>query len=83
MKNLNQRSLPKDAESIAGELEAWTNYAVSVKNFVLADKICRLKLIADRKNLSVPMMSDMIILTLKDNAKERSIEIEDILNDIW
>ena len=76
-------SRKKDAESIAGELEAWTNYAVSEKNFVLADKICRLKLIADRKNLSVPMMSDMIILTLKDNAKERSIEIEDILNDIW
>ncbi len=51
------------------------------KNFVLADKIYRLKLVNDRKNLSSAIMSDMIILILKD--KEGNNEIEDIFNDIW
>ncbi len=72
-------SRKKDADIISGDLEAWTNYAVSENDFVLADKICRLKLLNDMKNLSPAMMSDIIILTLK----ERSNEIERILNDIW
>lgn len=71
----------RDNESIASDLEAWTNYAVREKNFVLADKLYRLKLINDRKNLSPAIMSDMIILILKD--KEGNNEIEDIFNDIW
>lgn len=69
----------KDTESIAGDLESWSNYAAGENDFVLADKIYKLKLVADRKNLSASMMSDMVILTLK----ERSIEIEHIFNDIW
>ncbi len=82
-------SRKKDADIIAVDLEAWTNYAVNENNFVLADKIYRLKLLNDRKNLSPAMMSDIIILTLKDKTdktdktEERSIEIEHILNDIW
>ena len=79
-------SSKKDADSIAADLEAWSNYAVSNNDFILADKIYRLKLIADRKNLSPAMMSDMIILTLKDikdKDKEGNIEIEHIFNDIW
>ena len=69
----------RDNESIASDLEAWTNYAVREKDFMLADKLYRLKLINDRKNLSPAMMSDMIILILK----EGNSEIEDIFNDIW
>lgn len=81
-------SRKKDSESIALNLESWSNYAVSENDFILADKIYRLKLIADRKNLSAAMMSDIIILTLKDikdkdKDKERSREIEHIFNDIW
>ena len=71
----------RDNAGIASDLEVWTNYAVSEKNFVLADKLYRLKLINDRKNLSPAMMSDMIILILK--AKEGNNEIEYIFNDIW
>ncbi|MBR0070274.1 MAG: hypothetical protein IJP97_07250 [Synergistaceae bacterium] len=71
----------RDNASIASDLDSWTNYAVREKDFMLADKIYRLKLINDRKNLSAAIMSDMIILTLKD--KEGSNEIEDIFNDIW
>ena len=69
----------RENEDISADLEAWTNYALSERNYVLADKINRLSLIADRKNLSGAMMRDIIILTLK----ERSKEIEDIFNDIW
>lgn len=76
----------RDNESIASDLEAWTNYAVNEKDFLLANRINRLKLINDRKNLSPAMMSDMIILALKDkdkdNDKEGSIEIEHIFDDI-
>ena len=71
-------SRKKDTDSVAGDLEAWTNYALSMKDYVLAEKMYGMKLIADRKNLSASMMSDMIILTLK----EGSSEIEHILNDI-
>lgn len=80
----------RDNESISADLEAWTNYAVNEKDFLLADRINRLKLINDRKNLSPAMMSDMIILILKDKEKEKdkdkekegSIEIEHIFDDI-
>lgn len=76
----------RDNESIAADLEAWTNYALNERDYILADRINRLKLINDRKNLSPAMMSDMIILALKDkdndNDKEGSIEIEHIFDDI-
>ena len=73
----------RDNESITSDLEAWMNYALRMKDFMTAEKICRLKLLNDRKNLSPAMMSDMIILTLKhDKDKEGSIEIEHIFDDI-
>ena len=56
-----------DADDIAGTLAAWRNYAVSRKDYVKAERIDRIRLAAEKKNLSVPMLCDMIILILGDD----------------
>ena len=68
-----------DADNIAITLKAWANYAASVNDYVHAERIDRLRLIAEKKNLSVPMLCDMIILTLGDDSRKN----EYILDDIW
>ena len=70
---------PAEVEDIAGTLAAWRNYAVSMKNYVLAERIDRMRLIAEKKNLSVPMLCDMIILMLGDDNTKH----EHILDDLW
>ena len=67
-----------DTDAVISDLEAWANYSVSVKDFVRAGLIERLRLIAAKKNLSVPMLCDMIILTLR----EGNSHYESILDDI-
>lgn len=63
-----------DSDALIADLEAWANYSVSVKDFVRAGLIERLRLIAAKKNLSVPMLCDMIILTLREeNSGHESI----------
>ena len=66
-----------DAESIADELESWANYAVNDGNFPMAEKIDRLKLIAGKKNLSAAMLSDLIILTLREDSKKNEYILDD------
>ncbi|MBR6901594.1 MAG: hypothetical protein IKN30_05990 [Synergistaceae bacterium] len=68
-----------DADKIINDLDAWGNFACLNKNFMLANKIDKLRILADKKNLSVPFLCDVIILTLKGENQK----IEAIFNDIW
>ena len=66
-----------DADSIADTLKAWANHATESGNFVLAERIERLRIIAGRKNLSVPMLCDLIILTLGDDDRKYEYILDD------
>ena len=68
-----------DIENILQDLEAWRNFAENNQDFFLANKIDKLRVIADKKNLSVNLLCDIIILTLKGENKN----IEDIFNNLW
>ena len=67
-----------DVEGIAGDLRAWANFAAEGKNFVLAEKIEALRIIAEKENLSVPMLCDLIILTLKEDTSRYEYILDDI-----
>ena len=68
-----------DADAMAEELRAWANHSAGAKNFAMAERIDALRIIAEKKNLSVPLLCDLIILTLReDNTKH-----EHILDDLW
>ena len=47
-------------------------------HFVLAEKIEALRIIAERENLSVPMLCDLIILTLKEDTSNYEYILDDI-----
>ena len=66
------------AEEVIQDLDAWANFAVNNGDFMRSERVYRLKLIAEKKNLSVPMLCDMILLTLR----EENIDIDDIFNDL-
>ena len=67
-----------DVEEIAGDLRAWANFAAGRRDFVLAEKIEALRIIAERENLSVPMLCDLIILTLKEDISRYEYILDDI-----
>lgn len=67
-----------DAEAITDELESWANYAVNDGNFVIAEKMERLRLIAGKKNLSASMLSDLVILTLREDSNKYEYILDDI-----
>ena len=62
---------------IIKDLEAWRNFETNGKNFILAYKIEKLRLISGKKNLSVSMLCDIIIMILK----EGNLNFEYILDD--
>ena len=66
-------------EEITKDLDAWANFAEDNGNFIAAERAYRVKLIAEKKNLSVPMLCYLILLTLR----EEKINLDDILNDFW
>ena len=68
-----------DIDAIIQDLDSWSNFAAFNNDFGLAARLDRLRLTADRKNLSVPFLCDMIILTLKGDNRN----IEHIFNDLW
>ena len=68
-----------DVGSVVNDLEAWADYASGKKDFSLAGRIDRLKISAGKKNLSVPLLCDMILLILREENKYS----EHILNDLW
>ena len=67
-----------DADGVVSTLEAWANFAADDGNFALAERIDTLRIIAGKKNLSVPMMSDMIILMLGDDYTKYDYILDDI-----
>ena len=67
-----------DADVIVKDLEAWADYAVKAKDFVHAGKIEKVKILAGKKNLSVPLLCDMILMTLR----EENTYSEYILDDL-
>ena len=72
-----ENSRKADVDKIVHDLEAWANYALSQKlnNSAIIE---RLRIIASKKNLSVPLLCDIIILTLKEGNI-----YECIFNDLW
>lgn len=72
------RKSTADNDTITPELEAWGNYAIDTENIELAEKCEKLRVISSRKNLSVPMLCDLIMLTLT----EENTHIEHILDNI-
>ncbi|MBR2208625.1 MAG: hypothetical protein IJ859_07445 [Synergistaceae bacterium] len=68
-----------DLELILKDLSAWENFVAFSKNFLLANKIDRLRVMAEKKNLSVQFLCDIIILTLKGENQN----FENIFDDIW
>ena len=74
----NLRKSTSDKDTITPELESWSEYAVKEGNIDLAERIEKLRIISTRKNLSAPMLSDLIIMTLM----EGNTDIEYILDDI-
>ncbi len=66
-----------DVDMVINDLNSWVSYAVSTQDFILAEKIEKLRLIADRKNLSLTQLCDIIILTLR----EENTYCENLLDD--
>ena len=73
------RNITTDNDTITRDLEAWENDAILTGNIDLARKIEKLRIISSRKNLSLPILCDLIMLMLM----EEDGRIEDIFNDIW
>ena len=68
-----------DLEIILKDLSAWENFAALSKNFLLANKIDKLRVMAEKKNLSAAFLCDIIILMLKGENKN----LENIFDNIW
>ncbi len=67
-----------EQEALTSELEQWSEYALNSGDVYTSERIERLKIISSKKNLSVPMLCDVILLTLKERVNN-----ENILDDIW
>ena len=63
------RKSTNDNDTITPDLEAWGSYALETGNIELAERIEKLRIISTRKNLSVPMLCDIIILALKEGIE--------------
>ena len=66
-----------NSDALTTELESWSQYAINSGDINIAQRIDRLKIISARKNLSVPMLCDIILITLREMKNEH------ILDDIW
>ncbi len=56
----------KDAESIAASLAGWGAWELARGDVWAAERTERLRLLAETKNLSVPMLCDLLILALRE-----------------
>lgn len=56
----------KDALGVASDLGGWAAWALAQGDVPLAARLERLRLIAGTKNLSVPMLCDLLILALRE-----------------
>lgn len=78
VKWLADKRKESDTDAIILELEAWANFESDNKNFMRAEKLDRLRIIAGKKNLSVPMLCDMIILMLGDENRKYEYILDDL-----
>ncbi len=63
--------LESKPDFLVNELKSWVACAVSDGDFELAAKLENLRVIASERNLSLQMMSDLLILILKDAFVEK------------
>lgn len=56
----------KDVLAVGADLEGWTAWAQERKDPALADRLERLRLIAETEKLSAPMLCDLLILALRE-----------------
>ena len=66
-----------DALAVAGRLAAWSAWALSEGKPWAAARMERLRLIAETRNLSVPMLCDLLILALREE-----LPFEHLFDDI-
>ena len=67
-----------DDEKILSDITSWEEYEYERGNLEAAEILEKLRQTALRKNISIPMLSDLIIIMLMDGGTEN----EDILNNI-
>ena len=67
-----------DDEKILSDITSWEEYEQARGNLEAAEILEKLRQTAQRKNISIPMLSDLIILMLMDGGNEN----EDVLNNI-
>ena len=72
------RKSTNDDETILTDITSWEEYEQERGNLYTACKLEKLRQIAMRKSISIPMLSDIILLTLNDGENMN----EYILNDI-
>ena len=72
-----EKARKSEIDEIIKDLEAWRNFETEKNNFILAYKIEKLRIIASKKNLSIPMLCDIIMITLKKG----NLNFEYILSD--
>ena len=68
----------KDAVAVAAGLGEWAAWALSRGDIRRAGRLERFRLIAGTKNLSVPMLCDLLILSLREE-----IPCEHLFGDFW
>ena len=68
----------KDAAVVAIALASWGTWAQRRGDALLAAKLERIRLIAETKNLSAPMLCDLLILALREE-----LPIEHLFGDFW
>lgn len=74
---IDQKS-KEGAESIQLSLDSWISYAIEKEKYDLAGRLEKLRIIASNRKLSPTMLSDLVMLTLKEG-----FSFEHIFGDIW
>ncbi len=74
-----RKNIPGD-DLITPDIMSWIEHAKSEENEELVYKLERLRIISGQKNLSVPMMIDLVMMTI---MKESGREVDYILDHFW
>ena len=73
----DSRKSGTEIDAVISDFEAWSDYALQTGNIELAERIEKLRIIASRRNLSIPQLCDITILALR----EENTYIERLLDD--
>jgi DNA polymerase-3 subunit delta' len=73
-----ERVTREGTDAVQLSLNGWISYALEKKEYNLAGKLEKLRLIADNKKISNAMLSDLVFLSIKEG-----ISFEHIFGDIW